>query len=108
MLTNSLLSAALLAAGRPVSEAELCKVFGVDPAGVRQAVASLREALDKADLGLVVDEGAGGYRLVVAPGLVPSLADLLSPPPLPKRSEERRVGHESCGCRRRRLRTPRT
>jgi len=86
MLTNSLLSAALLAAGRPVSEAELCKVFGVDPAGVRQAVASLREALDKADLGLVVDEVAGGYRLVVAPGLVPSLADLLSPPPLPKLS----------------------
>src|SRR5690606_10981235 len=29
---------------------------------------------------------AGGYRLVVAPDLVPALAELLSPPPLPRLS----------------------
>jgi segregation and condensation protein B len=86
MLTNALLSAALLAAGRPLTEREVSRVLGVGPEGVREAIHSLREALAQADLGLVVEEVAGGYRLVVAPGLVPSLAELLSPPPLPRLS----------------------
>lgn len=86
MLTNSLLCAALLAAGRPLSEKEVGRVLGVGPDGVQQAVHSLRGALASADLGLVVEEVAGGYRLVVAQGLVPSLAELLSPPPLPRLS----------------------
>jgi segregation and condensation protein B len=86
MLTNSLLCAALLAAGRPLTQGEVGRVLGVGEAGVREAVDSLRRALSAADLGLVVEEVAGGYRLVVAPGLVPSLAELLSPPPLPRLS----------------------
>lgn len=86
MLTDSLLCAALLAAGRPLSEREVSRVLGVGPDGVEQAVDSLRAALTQADLGLIVEEVAGGYRLVVAPGLVPSLAELLSPPPLPRLS----------------------
>lgn len=86
MLTNALLCAALLAAGRPLTEKEVGRVLGVGPEGVSQAVGSLRQALAEADLGLVVEEVAGGYRLVVSPGLVPSLAELLSPPPLPRLS----------------------
>jgi segregation and condensation protein B len=86
VLTDSLLCAALLAAGRPLTEEEVGKVLGAGPDGVRQAVLSLRQALARADLGLVVEEVAGGYRLVVASGLVPSLAELLSPPPLPRLS----------------------
>lgn len=86
MLTDALLCAALLAAGRPLAEREVSRVLGVGPEGVREAVHSLRQALAAADLGLVVEEVAGGYRLVVAPGLVPSLAELLSPPPLPRLS----------------------
>jgi segregation and condensation protein B len=86
MLTDSLLCAALLAAGRPLTEEEVGRVLGVGKDGVQQAVLSLRQALSRADLGLVVEEVAGGYRLVVAPGLVPSLAELLSPPPLPRLS----------------------
>ena len=89
MLTDSLLCAALLAAGRPLSEAEVARVLGLekdDSSSVAQAVDSLRASLLKADLGLVVEEVAGGYRLVVDPGLVPALAELLSPPPLPKLS----------------------
>lgn len=86
MLTDALLCSALLAAGRPLSEREISKVLGVGPEGVREALHSLRSSLSAADLGLVVEEVAGGYRLVVAPGLVPSLAELLSPPPLPRLS----------------------
>lgn len=86
MLTDSLLCAALLAAGKPLGEKELAKVFGVGSDGVTQAVESLRQKLAQADLGLVVEEVAGGYRLVVDPGLVPSLQELLAPPPLPRLS----------------------
>lgn len=86
MLTNALLCAALLASGRPLAQAEVARVLGVGPDGVREAIESLRRALSEADLGLVVEEVAGGYRLVVAPGLVPSLAELLGPPPLPRLS----------------------
>lgn len=86
MLTDSLLCAALLAAGRPLSDKELSRVLGCEARGVGEAVASLRATLAKADLGIVVEEVAGGFRLVVEPGLVPALAELLSPPPLPRLS----------------------
>jgi segregation and condensation protein B len=134
---RALLCAALLAAGRPLSEQDLLMVLqGSSPVATSTAI-SLSEAqqdanqaandsetsstpkdnapddiLDEAadvvndapkldirallrdlehtlsanDLGLKVEEVAGGFRLVVAPHLTPALASLLSPPPLPSLS----------------------
>jgi len=83
---RALLCAALLAADRPVASTELQTVLGVSPEGLSRVVDDLRATLTDAELGLVVDEVAGGFRLVVAPGLVPSLAGLLAPYPLPSLS----------------------
>lgn len=84
---RSLLCAALLAAGRPLSARELGKLLGDDTADVSVAIADLQQTLEADALGLVVEEVAGGYRLVVDPALTPDLAALLSPPPLPALSE---------------------
>lgn len=86
MNTRSSLCAALLAAGRPLAVAELAGFLELSPDGLRRAVADLQSALNAAELGLVVEQVAGGYRLVVDPALVPALADLLSPSPLPQLS----------------------
>ncbi len=86
MYTNGLLCAALLAAGRPLSVIELADVLGLQPETVPRAVAALQRILKEEQLGIVIDEVAGGYRLVVDPDLIPALADLLSPAPLPRLS----------------------
>jgi segregation and condensation protein B len=83
---RALLCAALLAADRPVASTELQRLLGVSPEGLTRVVDDLRATLVGADLGLVVDEVAGGYRLVVASRLVGSLAGLLAPSPLPSLS----------------------
>lgn len=83
MTLRAQLCAALLAAGRPVRYDDLRSLLAVGPEGLRDAVRDLQRALERGDLGLVVEEVAGGYRLVVAPAVVPLLADLLAPPPLP-------------------------
>lgn len=85
-MLRSQLCAALLAAGRPVPYKSLCALLGVGREGLAQAVDDLKRTLSENRLGLVVEEVAGGYRLVVAPELVPALADLLAPPPLPQLS----------------------
>lgn len=82
-MRKGLLCAGLLAAGRPLTRKELAELLELDEPQVPGVVAELRHALDTAELGLVVEEVAGGYRLVVSPALVPDLARLLSPPPLP-------------------------
>jgi segregation and condensation protein B len=79
----SLLCAGLLAAGRPLLLKDIAKLLGLKNPEVARVIQELQNALQKADLGLVIEEVAGGYRLVVDPSLVPDLADLLSPPPLP-------------------------
>jgi segregation and condensation protein B len=79
----ALLCAGLLAAGRPLLTKDISKLLGLKSQGVEQAIEELQQALYRADLGLIIEEVAGGYRLVVDPSLVPDLADLLSPPPLP-------------------------
>lgn len=87
--TNSqteLLCAALLAAGRPLSDKELAQLLDRKPAEIPDAITDLQEALDRAQLGLKVDGVAGGYRLVVDPRLTPELASILAPPPLPRLS----------------------
>jgi hypothetical protein len=82
----ALLCAGLLAAGRPLTLKEIKKLLGSDADSVSYSIKDLQTALQEADLGLVVEEVAGGYRLVVDPSLVPALAELLSPPPLPNLS----------------------
>jgi segregation and condensation protein B len=79
----ALLCAGLLAAGRPLLTKDITKLLGLKAPGVEPAIQELQQSLRKAELGLLIEEVAGGYRLVVDPSLVPELADLLSPPPLP-------------------------
>lgn len=86
MQHKALLCAALLAAGRPLSARELTKLLDVSEDAVEREVTGLKDALRQAELGLVVDEVAGGYRLVVEPAIIASLATLLSPQPLPELS----------------------
>ncbi len=78
--------AALLAAERPVASKDLEKLLDVSNDAVVREVAQLQETLREAGLGLVVEEVAGGYRLVVDPAIIPALSDLLSPAPLPNLS----------------------
>lgn len=85
-MSRATLCAALLASPRPLAAEELAGLLELSPDGLLRAIADLQRSLDEADLGLVVERVAGGYRLVVAPALVPALADLLSPPPLPQLS----------------------
>lgn len=83
---NGLLCASLLAAGRPLGKDDLAKVLSCSKSEIAEQVKALQQTLHEAELGLVVEEVAGGYRLVVAPALVPALSELLSPPPLPQLS----------------------
>ena len=85
---RALLCAGLLGAGRPLSARELTALLGLEsPAEVEDVLCSdLREGLREAHLGLVLEEVAGGYRLIVDPVLTPDLEALLSPPPLPQLS----------------------
>lgn len=84
--TRGLLCAALLAAGRPLAVREIASVLAIDAGEVPEVVRALKEVLGSQALGLVIEEIAGGYRLVVDPALTPDLAALLSPPPLPQLS----------------------
>lgn len=86
MQRQALLCASLLAAGKPLSHADLGKVLELSKDQVPEEVEALQQTLKAAGLGLVVEEVAGGFRLVVDPVLVPALAELLAPPPLPQLS----------------------
>lgn len=84
---RALLCAGLLSAGRPLSAKELCALLGLeDGAALEGVMRDLREGLRAAQLGLVLEEVAGGYRLIVDPNLTPDLSALLAPPPLPQLS----------------------
>lgn len=80
---RALIGAALLAAGRPVTARELSGVLNLDDADTRTEVAAFARAIREHGLGFEVEEVAGGYRLVVPPGLAGALAPLLAPPALP-------------------------
>ena len=80
---RALCCAALLASAQPVPEKSLCKLLDCSPESLKQIVSELQSTLSKESLGIVVENVAGGYRLVVSPSLTPELAELLSPPPLP-------------------------
>lgn len=83
---RALLCAAMLAAGRPLTPNEAAQLLGLGPGAVNRLVSELKEVLKREDLGLEVEEVAGGYRLVVDPSLTADLAGLLAPPPLPQLS----------------------
>jgi segregation and condensation protein B len=83
---DALLCAALLAAGRQLNDREVAGLLNVGKEQVPAAIDSLREALVRADLGLVVEEVAGGYRLLVDPRLHSALSGLLAPVPLARLS----------------------
>ncbi len=82
-MSRALLCASLLTAGRPLTPQELARVTSLSPTDIEIEIDTLQQVLHEADLGLVVEAVAGGYRLVVSPNLVPALTDLLAPPPLP-------------------------
>ena len=77
------LSAALLAAGRPVKPKELTNLLGVPVEAVFRLLETLRRRFQDANLGFDLEAVAGGYRLIVAPAVVPRLEPMLAPPPLP-------------------------
>ncbi len=86
MNERALTLAALVTAGRLITKQDLATLLGGVAAATR-ALNSVRDMLAAEALGLEIEEVAGGYRLVVAPKLVPELAGILSPAPLPRLSE---------------------
>lgn len=66
---------------------DLKKLLGVSVDAVERQVNDLQATLTAAGLGLTIERVAGGYRLVVKPELMPALATILSPPPLPPLSQ---------------------
>ena len=83
---RGLLCAALLAADRPLTAKDVKGLLGVSEEAVEREIRALHEVLQEQGLGIEVENVAGGYRLVVTPRLVPALATLLSPAPLPSLS----------------------
>jgi segregation and condensation protein B len=77
------LSAALLAAGRPVKPKEIANLLGVPLESSHRLIEMLRRRFQEACLGFEIEAVAGGYRLIVAPAVVALLEPLLAPPPLP-------------------------
>jgi segregation and condensation protein B len=77
------LSAAFLAAGRPLKPREISSLLGLPTESVHHLIEMLRRRFTEACLGFEVEAVAGGYRLIVSPAVVPRLESLLSPPPLP-------------------------
>ena len=86
MRDRALVLAALVTAGRPLAIKELGKLLG-GQAAARRSLEAVRTLLVEEELGLELEEVAGGFRLMVAPAIVPDLVDLLSPAPLPRLSE---------------------
>lgn len=83
MNVRARLCASLLSAARPVTPKDLARVLDVPEGEVDSAIDDLRRAISDADLGLQVEQVAGGFRLVVHPSVVPMLGTLFAPPPLP-------------------------
>jgi segregation and condensation protein B len=77
------LSAALLAAGRPVKPKEIGHLLGLPTESAHRLIDLLRSRFKEACLGFDIEAVAGGYRLIVARDVVPALEPLLAPPPLP-------------------------
>ena len=84
--TRALLHTSLLSSNHPLRLKELCKLLELSPEAVLMAIEDLRHVLKEHSLGLILEEVAGGYRLVVQPELYSDLASLLAPAALPQLS----------------------
>ena len=80
---RALVFAALVATGEPLKLSEVTTLVGGSPEAALRAVDSLQVTLGDQGLGVLIEEVAGGYRLVVEEGLVPALAEVLGPRPSP-------------------------
>ncbi|TVR91680.1 MAG: SMC-Scp complex subunit ScpB [Trueperaceae bacterium] len=80
---RSVVFAALVASGEPLKTSEVMTLIGGSSDAARRVVASLQATLAEQQLGVMIEEVAGGYRLVVEEGLVPALAEVLGPRPSP-------------------------
>ncbi len=80
---RALVFAALVASGEPLKLREVTTLIGGSPDAAQCVVASLQTTLREQGLGVLIEEVAGGYRLVVDEGLVPALAEVLGPRPSP-------------------------
>lgn len=80
---RALLCAGLLASGRPLSATELRRLIHASQDGLEREIEGLKTSLLDLGLGLEIDESGGTYRLVVQSILVPDLASILAPAPLP-------------------------
>jgi segregation and condensation protein B len=77
------LSAALLATGRPLKPKEIAHLLGLPTESAHRLVELLKKRFRENALGFDIEAVAGGYRLIVALDVVPALEPLLTPPPLP-------------------------
>lgn len=84
---EQLIGATLLAAGRPVKIAELSKILDLPKETTFRVIQNFEQQLKAAGLGFELETVAGGFRLVVPSWLVPQLAPILAPPPLPPLSQ---------------------
>ena len=80
---RALVFAALVASGEPLKLSEITTLVGGSVDAASRVVASLQAVLQEQALGVLIEEVAGGYRLVVDEGLVPALAEVLGPRPSP-------------------------
>lgn len=80
---RALIGASLVAAGRPVTARELGTVLNQPEARLLRELRTFAQSVHDSGLGFEVEEVAGGFRLVVPPGLAAQLSPLLAPPPLP-------------------------
>ena len=84
--SRALLLTSLLSTTKPISIKELKKVLKISEKAILAAIADLKTTLYEQDLGLMMEEVAGGYRVIIQPALYADLAELISPPPLPQLS----------------------
>ncbi|MFN8509024.1 MAG: SMC-Scp complex subunit ScpB [Deinococcaceae bacterium] len=75
-----ILSAALLASGRPLNDSDLAHILKLKPNDVPKKVEAFKQHLETLDLGFTLETIAGGYRLIVDPQLTEALAPVLAPP----------------------------
>ena len=80
---RALVFAALVASGEPLKLSEITTLVGGSTDAASRVVGALQAVLQEQALGVLIEEVAGGYRLVVDEGLVPALAEVLGPRPSP-------------------------
>ena len=81
--SRSVVFAALVASGEPLKAHEVTTLVGGSIEAGRRVIDSLQATLREQGLGVLIEEVAGGYRLVVEEGLIPALAEVLGPRPSP-------------------------